>query len=183
MAMTSERERVERELIVPTERDMPTEQDVLQIKRIEQFLEERAPRHAKLVGANGETLEVPEAVYRVLCRILALMAQGAAIGLVPVHQELTTQQAADLLNISRPSLIKLLDAHEIPFERSQGGHRRVRFTDVMAYKRRRSALRRAALVGIAAIGQKYGAYESDNDDLLFGIDVDETNDQPTCATL
>lgn len=177
MAMAPERELVERALIAPTEQDIPTEQDVLHIKEMEEFLAERAPRHAKLVGTNGETLDIPEPIYRVLRRLLPLMAQGAAIGLVPIHQELTTQQAADLLNMSRPSLIKLLDAHDIPFERSRGGHRRVRFTDAMAYKRRRSAARHDTLAQIAAIGQKYGAYEADNEDLLFGINVDETNDE------
>lgn len=166
-------------MIAPTDRNVPSEQDILHIKEMAEFLEEQAPRQIRLVGTDGETLDIPEPIFRVLRRIVSLMAQGAAIGLVPIHQELTTQQAADLLNISRPSLIKLLDAREIPFTRSQGGHRRLRFTDVMVYKQRRSVMRHAAFAEMAAIGQKYGAYETDNEDLLFGIDLDEIDDEPT----
>src|SRR5438132_8123907 len=54
-------------------------------------------------------------------------SRGAVIGVIPMHQELTTQEAAALLNISRPSLIKLLDAQEMPYQRSRGGHRRERW--------------------------------------------------------
>jgi excisionase family DNA binding protein len=161
----------ERELITPTE------QEVLQIKELEEFLEGRAPQQVKLVGVSGEILDVPEPIYRALRRILPVMAQGAAISLVPIQQELTTQQAADLLNISRPSLIKLLDAHEIPFQRSRGGHRRIRFTDLMAYKQHRSEARRAALADIMAMSQAYGADEPDDEDALFGIEPDEMNNE------
>ncbi len=103
------------------------------------------------------------------------MAQGAALGVVPMRHEVTTQQAADLLTISRPSLIKLLDAQALPYERSRGGHRRIRFADVLAYKQRRSETRRAALADIARMGQSYGAYDAHNNDLLFGIDAGEAS--------
>jgi len=133
----------------------------------------------KLVAADGEEIDIPASVYAALRRIVPLMAEGAAIGLVPLHQELTTQQAADLLNISRPSLIKHLDAGDIPYRKTEGEHRRIRFVDVMEYKRRRSELRHDAFVTMAAIGQKYGAYNADSDDSLFGVDVDvdEANDE------
>jgi excisionase family DNA binding protein len=165
-------------MIAPTEQDIPTEQDVRLIKDLETFLDERAPQHAQLVGPTGETRDIPEPLYRLLRRVLPAMAQGAAIGVFPIHQELTTQQAADLLNISRPSFIKLLDGREIPYERSPGGHRRVRFADVLAYKQRRSQARHAALADIAAIGQQYGAYDTTNEDLCFGINAGELSDEP-----
>jgi len=112
------------------------------------------------VGDDGHAMEMPAPIVEMLRRVVPLMAEGAAIGLAPLYQELTTRQAADLLNISRPSLIKLLDADEIPHGTSEGGHRRIRFVDVLAYKRRRSETRRAAFAEMAAIGETYGAYDA-----------------------
>lgn len=168
MVMVAERD--QRELVAPNE------QEVGHIQELEHFLHERAQRPAKLVAPDGSAqIDIPAPVYEVLRLIVPLMAQGAAIGLVPLHQELTTQQAADLLNTSRPSLTKLLDSGEIHYQKTEGGHRRVRFVDVMAYKDRRSAIRHAAFVEMAAIGQKYGAYETNAADALFGVDLDETD--------
>ncbi len=161
----------------PRELVTSSEQDIGLIRELEHFLYEQTHRSAKLVAPDGEQIAIPASVYAALRRIVPLMAEGAAIGLVPLHQELTTQQAADLLNLSRPSLIKHLDAGDIPYRKMEGGHRRIRFVDVMEYKRRRSEVRRAAFMTMAAIGQKYGAYDADADDSLFGIDVDEANDE------
>jgi excisionase family DNA binding protein len=80
---------------------------------------------------------------KILVRILEEMARGNAVTLIPVHAELTTQKSSDLLNISRPSLIQLLDDRKIEYHKV-GTHRRVRFEPLMQYKRGADAERRAA---------------------------------------
>jgi excisionase family DNA binding protein len=90
-----------------------------------------------------------------LVRILEEMALGNAVTLIPVHAELTTQEAADMLNVSRPSLIQLLDEGKMEY-RKVGTHRRVRFESLMSYKRRTDGERRTALAELAAYDQEIG---------------------------
>ena len=84
-------------------------------------------------GAAEETVSIPASAFRLLNDILTQMAQGNAITLIPIHAELTTQQAADLLNVSRPFLIEQLEKKVIPY-RLVGTHRRILFKDLMDYK-------------------------------------------------
>ena len=102
-----------------------------------------------------ETIELPASAVKMLVRILEEMARGNAVTLIPVHAELTTQEAADMLNISRPSLIQLLDEGKIDY-RKVGTHRRVRFEALMRFKRGADAERRAALDELAAYDQELG---------------------------
>jgi excisionase family DNA binding protein len=112
----------------------------------------------RLEGPNGESLVLPPEVFEVLRGVIEAMASGQAVTIAPVHQRLTTQEAADLLGISRPTLVKLLEAGEIPFEQP-GRHRRVRLADILSYRERASAERRAALDHMVEIADEADLYE------------------------
>ena len=111
-----------------------------------------------LLGPDGEVVTLPKTVFELLRQLVGDLARGRAVSIVPVHAELTTQQAADLLNVSRPFLIKQLQAGKIPF-RKVGTHRRIRMEELMAYRRQQSRERREALDEMARVSQKLGLYE------------------------
>jgi excisionase family DNA binding protein len=113
---------------------------------------------AKLCASSGEEIELPHSVFEVLVRVVHEMARGNAVRVLPVHAELTTQQAADLLGVSRPYLVGLLEGGEIPF-RKVGSHRRVRLDDLLIYKDKRDRERRSALNELAAESQLLGLYD------------------------
>ncbi|ODT13558.1 MAG: DNA-binding protein [Mesorhizobium sp. SCN 65-12] len=125
----------------------------------------QASRHlsrAKQEGAElrvqvdgGETLRLPKAVSELLYHLLTEMAQGNAVTLFPIHAELTTQEAADYLNVSRPYLVRLLEGGKLKFH-MVGTHRRVKFKDLEAFRKAADDERQRAMDELAAQAQELG---------------------------
>jgi excisionase family DNA binding protein len=113
---------------------------------------------AKLVAPSGTSLELPHSIYRVLERVAHEMKQGKSVVVMPLHEELSTQEAADLLNVSRPFLVSLLEKGEMPFKKI-GTHRRVRVEDLVVYRERRNTERRQVLDEMAREAQEEGFYD------------------------
>lgn len=106
-------------------------------------------------GSQDEAVEVPETAFRMFLEILNQMARGNAVTLVPTHHELTTQEAADLLHVSRPYLVKLLEAGKIPHHKV-GTRRRLKFQDLMSYMEKVRGESKHALDALAAQAQELG---------------------------
>lgn len=121
---------------------------------------------AKLVGPAGTTVELPDEVYEVLRQVVAAMSEGLAINIASLPTVLTTHQAADMLNISRPTLVKLLEEGKIPYDKP--GHRKVRLADLLEYQQQARAARRAALDEMTALGsEEESDLEADNVDRII----------------
>lgn len=115
---------------------------------------------AALLGPDGQTVPLPMEAYQVLVKVVEAMRAGKAITVAPLDQRLTTQEAADFLGISRPTLVKLLEQGEISYERPAAGrHRRVRLDDVLAYQLHKRAERREALDQLTAEATAAGLYD------------------------
>lgn len=142
-----------------------TEPDARQeLRRLDEFMIAASPAHqAKLVGPDGSEVTLPEQVYDVLREVVKAMSQGFAINIAPLNAVLTTQQAADMLNISRPTLVKLLESGEIPFEKP-GRHRRVLLSDLLDYRARSRAERQELLDELTASASRDGS-----DDIVDGF--------------
>lgn len=106
------------------------------------------PRHYLVGGGVDDPVELPEEVYVVLRRVVDAMQKGLSVTISPTSQTLTTQQAADLIGISRPTLIKALDNRELPYTRA-GTHRRIALTDVLNYRERRRQEQYAAIAALS----------------------------------
>lgn len=105
------------------------------------------------VQLDGNDLILPRQALALLRDLLVEMAQGNAVTIVPTHAELTTQEAANILNVSRPHLVKLLEEDVIPFSRT-GTHRRIRYQDLMAYRDLRNKDSRSALDELVSQAQE-----------------------------
>ncbi len=111
----------------------------------------------RLIGSEGESIPIPEAAFYIFERVAEVLARGDSITIVPVGQELTTQQAADLLNVSRQYLVRLLNENRIPYSKT-GKHRRLKIEHVLAFKDARDKGRNAALDELTQLSEEFGGY-------------------------
>ena len=104
----------------------------------------------KVAGDDVQSIVLAPALTESFLELLRLVSKGQGFRMIPLEADLTTQEAADLLNVSRPYLIKLLESGDVPFTKT-GRHRRVKASDLLEYKRKRDATRSAALDALAAM--------------------------------
>lgn len=102
---------------------------------------------------EAHQVELPTSALRLLVDVLSELAEGNAVKVVPIHAELTTQEAADMLNVSRPHLVKLLESGALAFHKT-GRHRRIRFADLMAFKTEQDRASAQAMEALAKQAQE-----------------------------
>ena len=115
---------------------------------------------AELVLAEGTRLPLPEPIADVLSEVAHPLARGQAVTVAPQHTTLTTQQAADLLGVSRPTLVKLLEAGELPYTQP-GRHRRIRLTDLLTYRERNRTERKDGFDEVARTSEEASLYDEE----------------------
>jgi len=111
----------------------------------------------RLLLPNGEQVELPSEAALLLRYLFAALAEGQAVSVVPLHKELTAEEAADLLNISRQGLVDLLEAVKLPYHKPNK-HCRIRATDLLRYKQQRDEERSKALRELTQLSEETGDY-------------------------
>ena len=141
---------------------VPTEEEAMlarsSSKRLTAYLQEKRPQRTIRIMKDSdlgeeESIVIPSSAFDLLIEVLAHMAEGNAVTIVPLHAELTTQEAADILNVSRPYFVDLLETRKIPF-RKIGTRRRVRCEDVLSYKKEIDSQRTKVLEELTAQAQE-----------------------------
>ncbi|BAS26709.1 helix-turn-helix domain-containing protein [Limnochorda pilosa] len=130
-----------------------------QLQRLRELLATAATRGAtaRLSSDDVEGVEVPRVLLQLMARGAELLAGGYRAAVVEVEKSLTTQQAANILGISRPQLIRLLEGGSIPFHKI-GSHRRVRVHDLLRYRDQLMKTRRRSLARITGMSEDLGLY-------------------------
>lgn len=122
----------------------------------------------RLTGLDGRSVELPEQMFEVLLQVAAAMKAGLAVTVAPHHLTLSTQEAADLLRISRTTLVRLLETGAIPFEKPSR-HRKVRLDDLLEYRRRQRHQAELALADMVADTERLGLYDIDPDEVKTAL--------------
>lgn len=140
------------------------------IAGLARFIEREADENAKprLVGPDGESIELPDEVYEILVRVTEAMRAGNAVSVVPYSMRVSTQEAAEMLGITRPTFVRMLERNEIPYEQP-GRHRRIKLSDVMAFRDRTRVLAVDRLDALVAEASADGLYDSQQEDYVKAL--------------
>jgi excisionase family DNA binding protein len=128
------------------------------LSALAQALQKGKPPRVQLVGPDGRHTILPHSLYLILNDAVRELAAGNGVSILPVTADLTTQRAADQLNVSRPFLIKLLEQGQIPFH-LVGRHRRIYLRDLLMFKRRRDETAKRAVDDLSREAQELGFYD------------------------
>lgn len=129
------------------------------LRELEQKLGSKEARYF-LADSAGNRLDIPPSVFHILMQAVHDLSRGRSVAIIHYDHELTTQEAADLINVSRPHLIKLLDDDRIPYHKV-GTHRRIRMGDLMGYKGLRDRKREEALQKLHQMSEDLGLYNEE----------------------
>jgi excisionase family DNA binding protein len=152
--MIAERRRAMNALLEKPGTVVPSEQDTATATESSRILSKVVPDgDLQIQLDDGQKLKLPGGAARLLSYLLTEMSHGNAVTMIPIHAELTTQEAADYLNVSRPYLVGLLEANKLKF-RKVGTHRRIKFSDLQAYKEQSDREQNDALDDLAAEAQE-----------------------------
>lgn len=136
----------------------PPEQNAELISLYRFLAHEHGRAHLQLVASDGKFVPIPESVLNILTQATKLMASGDAVSVVSMEQELSLEEAANLLNVSEPYLLHLLEEQQIPFIQTETDCR-IRSDELLRYKNLRDYERRALIDELAELSQQYGGYE------------------------
>ncbi len=135
------------------------EREVDAVRKVARLLDDFARDDAiRLITSDGQALDLPASIRTILRQAIPLLTQGDAVTVTSLHKEMTTQEAADFLNMSRPSLIKLLEDGAIPYIKVDT-HRRVRLNDLLSYEKRRHEEFNEFAAWMLAVAQERDAYD------------------------
>lgn len=141
----------------PTAQEQQTARDALQLLSLVSNGDD-AIQHFITDSRREEPIEIPAAAIAILSDVLEFMSRGHGLTLFPRLAEVTTFEAAEILNVSRPYVIKLLEAGEMPY-RNVGRHRRIQLQDVLAYKKASDQRSHEAMDELVALSQELGLYD------------------------
>lgn len=139
------------EPVTPSDADIEMARE--SIRPLSRVIEKDHPLRLRTDEKGHQAFDLPAAAAQLLLRLMTDMAAGHAVAIIPIHAELTTQQAADLLGVSRPFIIKQIENGSLP-HRKVGTHRRIVFKDLMDYRRKIESDRKKALDDLASLGQE-----------------------------
>ena len=140
---------------------IPDQDELQDYRRLDALL---AESRARLIGPGGDAVELPPALARLLRTATHLLAANTIVLVSALDQQLTTQQAADLLGVSRPTLVRLLEEGALPHRRI-GRHRRIALADVMAYRERAGHAGRGIARELTQTGEELGGYDVSAEEL------------------